>query len=865
MHTMRKERGGMSRYRCYEEFFHSMKKMPSSPAVLAPGRKTISFEELCGQIEYAVAFLNGHGLGRDDRIGVVLPNGPDMAVLFLSVMAAGIFVPLSPFFREPEYDSYMADLKINALIVSAGSDSAACSVAAQRGIPVIELTPRAEAGLFRMGWKWCGHVGNGRAGFPGHDDIALVLGTSGTTSRPKVVPLSQGAIFSSAWYTATSLCLTEEDRCLNIMPMYHIAGLVTPVLASLSAGGSVICSPRFSAEEFFDWIAAYSPTWYSAVPAMHQAIVAQAGSRSVEAAETSLRFVRSTTSPLYESLFRRLEDVFKVRVIQSYGLTEALPISSTPLDPYKRKPASVGTPVSEIAIVDEGDGSSRKREGEIGEIVVRGPQVFRGYENDPRSSGLAFRDGWFRTGDLGYYDEDGFLYLTGRVKEMINRGGQKVSPQEVEAVLMDHEAVSDAAVFGIPHLRLNEAVAAVVVVYGAAEIGERELLDHVSARLAPFKVPQHIIVVDQIPKGATGKLQRTDLAQRFGHLIKADFVSPSTKVEEVLTRVWEDLLETGTVGAKDNFFELGGDSLMVHQVLTAIEEEFGVTIPPSAMMGAPTISQLAEVISAHRPSKSASCLVSIRSEGRRVPLFCLPHVGGDLLLYHRLAKYLDSEQPVYGLEISKEVLQYSMEETASLYIEDIRGRLPSGPFGLLGFSSGGLMAFEMARQLHEMNFEVPYLGILDTTMIGHVKGKMPGFRLRTIKHSLVTFPFWAYHYLPVWLSYYWKNAKKSINPPNRDASVADRTSLEIEALLEAIILWQKKYAPGKYAGRITFYRASAQALYGSLPDMGWGSFSDDVHIHVVPGTHTSIIKEPQIRVFAEKINKELRRVLPTMP
>ena len=585
---------GIPRYHCFEELFQSLKNRSSSIALFAPDRNPLSCGRLCRQIEYTVSFLNGHGLGRDDRIGTILPDGPEMATLFLSCIAGGAFVPLRPNDGEQAYDLGISGLRIDALVVQKGSDSPACSIAQKKGIPLIALTPllEAEAGLFSLEWISGDSRGACRSGFACPDDIALVLETSGSTSRPKVVPLSQDTIFVSAHYTGTSLRLTDKDRCLNIMPMYHIAGLVSPFLASLSSGGSVICTNGFSPETFFDCLKIFEPTWYSAVPTIHQSVLESAEECSFNLKQTSLRFVRSTSFPLFESVFEKLERTFNLPVIQTFGLTEALPVASTPLHPYKRKPLSVGIPVSEVAIVDESGASLGNG---TGEILIRGPQVFKGYENNPEATLAAFVDGWFRTGDLGYLDEEGFLYITGRLKEPINRGGQKVSPQEVEAVLMSHPSVREAAVFGIAHPRLGEAVASVVVPKASRKISEAELRQYSAERLAPFKVPQHIIFADSIPKGSAGKFNRTDLAQKFVSMLKPDPVPPTTELEIALAKLWQNVLGIDMIGKRDNFFAVGGDSLLGMQVLSLISKHMGVSLPVKTIFQN-TLEELAEVI-----------------------------------------------------------------------------------------------------------------------------------------------------------------------------------------------------------------------------------------------------------------------------
>ena len=387
-------------YHSFQELFHVMQGMSSS-AIRAPGRPPLSYARLYGQIEDVLDFLNCHGLGRESRIAALLPNGPEMAVLFLCVIAGSAFVPLSPDYTEREYDAYFSDLNVSALIVTSGYDLHARSVAVRKNIPVIEMIPlKGEAaGLFSLAWE-TGDRPKSVLGFSGQEDIALVLATSGTTSRAKVVPLRQKNLLAAAWFIASTLQLTAADCCLNIMPMYHITGLISPVLASILARGSVLCPPGFTHNDFESWLRHYSATWYSAVPIIHQAIVDKADQAAWDLKSASIRFVRSTSSPLSEALFLRLEQLFGVPVVQSYGLTEALPISSTPLNPYRRKPTSVGMPVSDITIMD--DRGLPQGCGDAGEILVRGPQVFSGYQNYPEANESAFSDGWFRTGDMGY-------------------------------------------------------------------------------------------------------------------------------------------------------------------------------------------------------------------------------------------------------------------------------------------------------------------------------------------------------------------------------------------------------------------------------------------------------------------------------
>ncbi|HIC70636.1 MAG TPA: AMP-dependent synthetase, partial [Alphaproteobacteria bacterium] len=394
-------------------------------------------------------------------------------------------------------------------------ESPARAVAADHGIPVIELEPDNQVtGLFELYPKAATPLVSKSPVVV--NDTALVLHTSGTTSRPKIVPLSHGNLTASAQHIGETLALSANDCCLNIMPLFHIHGLIAAVLASLAAGGSVACTPGFNALKFFAWMADFKPTWYTAVPTMHQAILTRASRNRKTIESNPLRFIRSSSSSLPPPVMRELEDTFSAPVIESYGMTEAAhQMASNPLPPSSRKPGTVGPAAGpEVAIMDEiGTVLSA---GIIGEIVIRGSNVTQGYERNPAANAAAFTKGWFRTGDQGVIDEDGYLTITGRLKEIINRGGEKISPREVDEVLMDHPAVAQVVTFAVPHEKLGEDVAVAVVLAEGADADSDVLRAFVRQRLADFKVPRQVVFLDEIPKGQTGKLQRIGLAEKIG-------------------------------------------------------------------------------------------------------------------------------------------------------------------------------------------------------------------------------------------------------------------------------------------------------------------------------------------------------------
>ncbi|MSO65174.1 MAG: AMP-dependent synthetase [Alphaproteobacteria bacterium] len=488
----------------------------SGVALAAPGRPPLTYadlQRLCHDVAEALAT---GGIAAGQRVAIVLPNGPEMAAAFLTIACCASTAPLNPAYTAEEFAFYLDDLRAAALVVEHGSSSPAIAVAADRCIPVLELRPGTAAGAFTLSGATVAPARRGPTIEPTGEREALVLHTSGTTSRPKIVPLSHGNVSASARHIGKTLALGPSDRCLNVMPLFHIHGLIAATLSTIAAGGSVFCAPGFNALKFFAWLDEAEPTWYTAVPTMHQAILTRADRNRDIIRRRGLRFIRSSSASLAPQVMAELERTFGAPVIESYGMTEAAhQMASNPLPPAERKPGTVGIAAGpEIAVMDER--GAMMPPGMVGEVVIRGPNVTAGYENNSAANTTAFTAGWFRTGDQGVLDRDGYLTITGRLKEIINRGGEKISPREVDEVLLDHPAVAQAITFAMPHASLGEEVAAAVVLRDGATLSEQELRSFAGRRLAPFKVPRRVVILDEIPKGATGKLQRIGLASKLG-------------------------------------------------------------------------------------------------------------------------------------------------------------------------------------------------------------------------------------------------------------------------------------------------------------------------------------------------------------
>ena len=447
-----------------------------------------------------------------DRAAIVLPNGPLMASSFLSISSYMSAAPLNPSYKQEEFEFYLDDLKPKFLLVEPNSKSLAVIAAKNLNIPVFEMkiSDNQPLGTFELFDKETDYKN------PNDYDEALVLHTSGTTSRPKIVPLSNLNIFTSAVNISKSLKLTADDHCLNIMPLFHIHGLIAVLSASAKVGASVCASNGFNALKFLDLAETQNITWYSGVPTMHQAILLRAQKNSDKAKKLNLRFIRSSSASLPPAIFEQLNDIFETPVIEAYGMTEAThQMASNPLPPAIQKPGLVGMPAGpEICIMN--DKNEKLYQGEIGEICIKGDNVTNGYENNPEANKQSFVNDWFRTGDEGFFDEDGYLKISGRLKEIINKGGEKISPLEVDNILMDFPPIDQALCFGYKDKMLGEDIAVAIKLKENKSCTEDDIKSYANEKLAKFKIPKKIFIVEDIPKGATGKLQRIGLAKKFG-------------------------------------------------------------------------------------------------------------------------------------------------------------------------------------------------------------------------------------------------------------------------------------------------------------------------------------------------------------
>jgi thioesterase domain-containing protein/phenylacetate-coenzyme A ligase PaaK-like adenylate-forming protein/acyl carrier protein len=735
-------------------------------------------------------------------------------------------------------------------------------------------------------------------GSPGPDDTAIVMQTSGTTALPKIVPLTQRQVCTSARVLSSEQSLTALDKSLHIVPHFHLLGVIGTVLVPLAAGGSVICTRDFIPPDFPGLLKTCRPTFYVAGPAHHQAILQELKKVPYsELKDHSLRFIRSVSAPMPAPVRQELEMLLGIPVYESYAMTESPNITIN----MARKMESVGIPLIESLVILDENGNQLGR-CSTGEVSIRGDVVFSGYEDAPQENASAFTNGWFRTGDMGYIDDEGYLYLTGRKKELINKGGEKISPAEVDQVLMTHPAVRQAMAFRITDPVLGEDIAAMVVLEDVTT-REEDLRRFLLDRLVPFKVPRRIYRVDEIPRGPTGKLLRYVGTERYSGsgqdklqttLHTGDPVSPAVSVfQEKLLQIWKDLLNVPSVSLDDDFFRCGGNSLAAIELLIKIQRVFSLSVPADTIYQCPTIRQQALMIAQKTGTgrQYHPLIVPLREGGTLPPLFCMHPLGGWIREYQYISRFLDKDRPVYGIRARglepEEKPALTIEEAVAEYSEAVRTVRPGGPYHLLGFSGGAIYALELACRLQEQGESVPYLGIIDMSLPAAQNRLFNQIRFRK-PNLLITAGCSLYSLLNTRLK---KNpgsmlyslfargtgaisrgliflqgspscpSEAECTPhikPEWFSALPERQQVLVKKQIGALSL----YHPRKFIGNVTLFSTGPDPeFYPGDPARGWNSCVTGKAIIIdVPGDHISLHEDPLGQVTAQKIEESLREI-----
>ena len=700
---------------------------PNSLAVVATGFEPLTYRDLRDYVARTAVRLRESGLDRSARVAVALPNGADAALAIVATACAAVAVPIDTQLTAPEIDGRLARLRPRAVIVPGDGPSATRDVAMGRGIAVIEANSE---GPGKLGMNLSApDVGPAAAAEePDAAAIAFILQTSGTTAEPKLIPFSHGNMLAAAARVQSWFGLTPADRCLSVSPVCYSHGLKVTVFTPLITGGSVAFPRSPSSLDVDEWLGALSPTWYSAGPTIHRFMLDKTKPLSNVRSIHSLRFVVSGGAPITREVREGLSVTLGVPVLEHYGSSEAAQISANMPPPGPAKPGTCGIPAKGTVKIVAENGSELPA-GEHGEILLGGPTVTSGYLDAVELNCAAFVDGWFRTGDTGSLDAEGFLILHGRKTELINRGGEKISPPEIDDALQRHPLVAEAAAFAIPHTGLGEDVAAAVVLKEGATVTALKLREFLLPSLALFKIPRRIVFVDRLPKGATGKVQR----QRLMELLETrsePFVEASDRLHSALLRIWSRLLETSDLSIDDDFFDKGGDSLRATELMLELRQLTGKAIPDTLLFESSTIRALVQRLSEKEtPRQKVAVRVGAASDGATPLLFFHGDwTTGGFYLEH-LARKLGPEVSLIAVSphgIGDEPIPPSIEDMAADRLQAILDAQPKGPYRLAGHCVGGIVALETARLLITLDHKVEAVVMVDSPLM--IAGEVSTYR-----------------------------------------------------------------------------------------------------------------------------------------
>ncbi len=859
-----------------EDYFDLERRAATTPhgaALCAHGREALSWAGLWRHTYTRGEELLRAGIAPRSVAALALPNGPEFLSAFLAITLRSACAPLDLSLTENEYRFHLSKINAGALVFSDGVNTAILNVARELGMRLIRIRPPEEspAGVFSAEL-----VSKIVQDAPRREtNAAVLLLTSATTNTPKLVPLSRENLRAAAQQDFDALQLRATDRYLSLAPLCHAHGLVAS-LTQLYCGGPVLCESAFSPANLLESIQNFGPTWMSAGVPVLRTLLALAQDHPDAFQRGTLRFIRSTGGSPDLELVDAFQRIARVPVLNGYGLTEVPGVARNTLS-MSRAGSAGRSSGAELAIRDEA-GNFLPAEAE-GEIVLRGPALTSGYLDDPDANLEVFRDGWFHTGDIGRIDRDGFLFIVGRKKEMISRGGKKILPLEVDGVLLRHPALAEAATFPIPHRTLEQEPATAVVLRPGAEVSEIELRRFAAKHLAAYKVPRKIVFLDQIPRGMGGKPKRAVLAEQFqllGAPAQSAQLDRPSGMEETLIAIWRRVLDVEHITTGDDFFDLGGDSLSAARMLTEAAAAFGLgqnNLPEADFFDQPTISGLARGIAERRAERSREIpsepplpnrILVLEGEGDRVPIFCFSTTEQDAYQFRHLSRWLGPEQP-FTVVCPPHPVQggrlLAVEDIARQSVTSIRALRPHGPYVIGGHCYGGVVAFETARQLIAEGESIALLALFDTPTPGYPRIAAAWKRYPLAAGEMLT--AWLRGRNPVTLHEIGAHirvltgiATKGVRLPAPGAvtSLDTRPEAWHRALMHA-------YRPRLLAVPIAHFvgagvNVSARIL--SDPRLGWRDFAGaGIEIRSVAGDHVSIFSETN----ASELAAELERIL----
>ncbi|WP_247516043.1 AMP-binding protein [Bradyrhizobium sp. 190] len=812
-------------------------RFPHQPAITSATFAPLTYQDLQRQLDEIRRQLRLAGFDCNARIGILMPNGADAILTIVAVACCSVAVPLDPRLSRAEIDQRLDMLRLNALLVPQGSTSGARQAAERRRLAIIEAAP---VGHGQLGLNIAVQVSDSPAidAEPDPGSPAFILQTSGTTAQPKLIPFSHSNMLAAAARLQAWFGLTHRDRCLSVSSPYYSHGLKVTVFTPLLTGGSIAVPANSAVVALDEWLDVLRPTWYSAGPTLHTAVLDKAENLEDAPAAHTLRFVVSGGAPLLKEVQDDLQRILGVPVLEHYGSSEAAQIAANLPPPEPNRPGTCGQPWPDTVVIVGEDGHPLPA-GERGEIWVRGPTVISGYLDAPELNQAAFREGWFRTGDIGSLDGDGFLSLHGRLSEIINRGGEKIAPAEIESALLRHPAIAEAAAFAIAHPRLGDDVAAAIIPHPGAQTTPAELRQFLQRELASFKIPRHILFLDQLPKGATGKVQRRRLRESVDGLLGHQGAMPLLAVnsgpldlEAELLTLWRRLLKCEAVTVDDDFFASGGDSLLAMEMLIEVERLIGHPVPETILFGAETIRQLAPKI-AMQTGTPATPVFQFHARGDRPPLHFF---NGDLVSGHsslrRMVDLLGPDYPIISIDphgLRGEPIPPSIKQMAADRLPLILARQASGPFLLGGKCNGAMVAFEAARLLMAAGHKVDMVVMIDppTVSARPVPRAIIGLMKPLVSPYLSR---WTFEVLAGLERFFKASASKQTAIAKLYGALSNPNNEIPPALWDAYSIAMAQYLPGPLELPVTFYAADHDGR-------AWRHLSSQLEVVQVPGGH----------------------------
>ncbi len=842
---------------------------PESPAIIDADGNYMDYKNLYKTILSLGQFLFNKGVKKNQRIAAAMENKLDMSVLYLAVSSIASFVPLDADFSEENFRYYFELLKVKFLILRKDYNGPLITIAKEMNIKIFYLQ-RNNMNL-QTSYEFAdSHDQENKRPFlfAQDNDIAVVNYTSGTTSEPKIVPRSHINEYFYAMQSVANLQLTENDRVLNMIPMFRGVALNT-LLSSLASGGSMICVDKISADVIFQMIDEYKITRFFSIPSILQTLTDFALKNEIHI-KSQIRFINSGGAVLTEDLHQKVKEVFNVPVYDAYGLTETGWIGYNRFSPKGVKKGSLGVPsFVDLAIMNEYGRTLGRNVS--GEIVVRGPQVIKSYDNGDKVNEESFYGEWFRTGDCGYIDDDGYLFITGRIKEIINRGGEKISPYEIEDAFCQHPDVLQAAVFPIPAVNGNEDAGAAIVLKPGSKMYLKDMRRFLYGKVVTFKIPTVLYVLDEVPVGESGKIQRKTLFETLRAMgIKSQpeadeneiLIAPRNAAEAGLYEVFAKILPVKNISVTDTFFELGGDSLRAAVLYEELKKRYKIQVPLKYIFQHSSIEELASYITNNQETgKNYTFAVPFQAEGSKTPIFFVHALEGEAVIFRYIANNFDPDRPFYAFHFDRNAAKWvhpiSIEQIAENYIQDIIAIQPQGPYLIAGQCIGGVIAYEMGMQLKKAGHEIALLAMYDPILIWSPQPQVLNERLARKADEIkkLGLRFITEFLNKKFIDYRNGLLRAVYENGNNLASKKLFSLLNIETILQSAL---SNYEISKYAGEVIYFKPENNVINNSQDSIEiWKKYIPSLKVVSLRGNHLSVFYEEN----AENTRQVLEEIL----